>query len=86
MENPGKTLNVWARKQHTYLPKAMKTCKLLTSVVTDRTYSHLKQNDFFLLEQKGSKRGSYDCKLMINKIKLEDCKKWKQNLIYSWID
>ena len=86
MENPEKTLNAWARKQHTYLPKAMKTCKLLTSVVTDRTYSHLKQNDFFLPEQKGSKRGSYDCKLMINKIKLEDCKKWKQNLIYSWID
>ena len=63
-----------------------KTYKLLISFVTDRTYSHLKQNDFFLPEQKGSRRGSYVCKFMINKNKLENCKKWKQNLSYSWID
>ena len=98
---PGKNaLNAWAKKQHTYLQKEMtqknlktfdwsllKTYKLLTSVVTDRTYFYLKQNDFFLPEQKGSRHGSYGCcKLMINKMKLENCKKWKRNLSYSVVN
>ena len=45
------------------------TYKLLRSVLTDRTYSHLEQSDLFLLEQKGCRRGSHDCKdqLMIKK-------------------
>ena len=38
------------------------TYKLLTSVLRDRTYSHLKQNDFFPLEEKICRRGSYGCK------------------------
>ena len=47
---------------------------------TDRTYSHLEENDLFLLEQKGCRRGSYGCKdqLMINKKILEKCKKRKR--------
>ena len=55
------------------------TCKLLTSVLTDRTYSHLEQNDLFPLEQKVYRRDSYSCKdqLMINKMILENCKKRK---------
>ena len=64
------------------------TYKLLTSVLTDRTYSHLEQNDLFPLEQKGCRRGSYGCKdqLMINKMILENCKKRKRNLSCAWID
>ena len=63
------------------------TYKLLTSVLTDRTYSHLEQNDLFPLEQKGCRRGSYGCKdqLMINKMILENCKKIKRNLSCAWI-
>ena len=47
-----------------------KTYKLLTSVLTDRTYSHLEQNYLFSIEQKGCRSGSYGCKdqLMINKM------------------
>ena len=64
------------------------TVKLQTLVLTDRTYSHLKQNDLFLLEQKGCRRGSYGCKdqLMINKMIFENCKKRKRNLSCVWID
>ena len=47
-----------------------KTYKLLRSVLKDRTYSHLEQNDLFAIEQKGCRFGSYGCKdqLMINKM------------------
>ena len=64
------------------------TYKLLTSVLTDRTYSHLEQNDLFPLEQKWCRRGLYGCKdqLMINKVILENCKKRKGNLSCAWID
>ena len=59
--------------------------KLLTSVMTDRTWSHLEQNDIFPLEQKGFRLGLHGCKdqLMINKMILENCKKRKQNLRYA---
>ena len=62
--------------------------KLLTSVLTDRTYLRLEQNDLFPLEQKGCRRGSYGCKdqLMINKTILENCKKRKRNLSCAWTD
>ena len=64
------------------------TYKLLTSVLTDKTYLHLEQNDLFPLEQKRFRRGSYGCKdqLMINKMILETCKKRKRNLSCAWID
>ena len=98
-----KLLNGCAREQHIYVLKAMTqknpknyqpmTClsttyKFLTSVLTDRTYSHLEQNDLFPLEQKGCRRGSYGCKdqLMIDEIILENCKKRKRNLSCAWID
>ena len=62
------------------------TYNFLTSVLTDRTYSHLEQNDLFPLEQKGCRRGLYGCKdqLMINKMILENCKKKKRNLSCAW--
>ena len=49
------------------------TYKLLTLVLTDRTYSHLEQNNLFPLEQKGFRRGSHGCKdqLMVNKMTTE---------------
>ena len=64
------------------------TRKLLTPILTDRTYSHLEQNDLFQLEQKGCRSGSYGYKdqLMINKMILENCNKRKQNLSCVWID
>ena len=46
------------------------TYKLSTSILIDRTYSHLEQNDLFPLEQKRCRCGSYGWKdqLMINKM------------------
>ena len=100
MRNQEKLLNGCAREQHTYLLKTMtqktlitidRTClsttyKFLASVRTERTYSHLEQND--PLEQKGFRCGSYGCKdqLMINKIILQNCKNRKRNLSCAWID
>ena len=84
-----------AKSNHTKDPKNYQpiTClsttyKLPTSVLTDRTYSHLEQNNLFPLEQKGFRCGSYFCKdqLMVNKMILENFKKRKQNLICVWID
>ena len=64
------------------------TYKLLTSILTDRTNSHLEQNDLFPHEQKGCRRGSYGCQdqLIINKMILENCKKRKRNLSCAWIN
>ena len=63
------------------------THKLLISVLTDRTYFHLEQNDLFPIEQKGCRCGSYGSKkhLMIKMIH-ENCKKRKRNLSCAWID
>ena len=64
------------------------TYKILKSVLTDRTYSHLEQKNLFPPEQKEYRRGSYSCKdqLMINKMILENCKKRKRNLSCAWIE
>ena len=103
MKNPDKTPK-WMCKVTTYLPGKSNdtkdpknyrpiTClsttyKILTSVLTDRTYSHMEQNNLFPLEQKGCRTGLYGCKdqLMNNKIILENCKKTKRNLSCAWID
>ena len=92
MQNPEKTPG-WMCERSTYLlgksndtkdPKNYRpiTClsttyKLLISVLTDRTYSHLEQNNLFPLERKGCRRGLYGYKdqLMIDKTILENCKK-----------
>ena len=64
------------------------TYKLITSILTDRTYSHLEQTITFPLEQKGCRRGLYGCKdqHMVNKMILENWKKRKRNLSSAWID
>ena len=54
--------------------------KILTSIIADRTYKHLEENESLSAEQKGSKKGSYGCKvqLLINKMILEHCRKTKK--------
>ena len=83
------TIYLLAKSNDTKVPKNYQpiTClsttyKLLTSVLTDRTYLHLEQNGMFPLEQNGCRSGLYGCKdqLMINKMILEKCKKRKRNL------
>ena len=56
------------------------TYKVLTSVITERTYTFLEGNSLLPQKQKGCKRGSYGCKdqLLINKMILEDCKNKKR--------
>ena len=93
-ENPEKapkwmcegTTYLLAKSNDTKYPKNYRpiTClsttyKLLTSVLIDKIYVHLEQNELFPLEQKGRRRGSHGCKdqLMINKMILENCKKTK---------
>lgn len=62
--------------------------KLLTSVLSERTYTHLEEHDMFPIEQKGCKKGSYGCKdqLLINKMLLENAKSKHRNLSTAWID
>ena len=62
--------------------------KILTSILTDRTYSFLDKNNLLPSEQKGCKKGSYGCKdqLLINKTILEETKRNKKNLSTAWID
>ena len=62
--------------------------KILTSVITERTYRFLHENQILPTEQKGCKRGSYGCKeqLLINKMVIEDCKSRRKNLTTAWID
>ena len=103
MADPKKTPE-WMATGVTYLlPKAgqtdnpknyrLITClstvyKILTSILTERTYTFMEQNELFPLEQKGCKRGSYGCKdqLLINKMILENCRNRHKNLSTAWID
>ena len=64
------------------------TYKLLTSIITERTYSFLGQKVLLPYEQKGCRKGSYRCKdqLLINRMIIENCHKKKQNLSTAWID
>ena len=64
------------------------TYKILTSIITERTYVFLEENSILPQEQKGCKRNSYGCKdqLLINKMILENCKKKSKNLSTAWID
>ena len=64
------------------------TYKMLTSIITERVYNHLDENDLLPKEQKGCRKGSYGCKdqLLINKAIIEDAKKKKKNLSKAWID
>ncbi|XP_042889217.1 uncharacterized protein LOC122264411 [Penaeus japonicus] len=62
--------------------------KTLTSIITDRMYNFLEENQMLPNEQKGCKRNSYGCKdqLLINRMILENCKTHHKNLSTAWID
>ena len=64
------------------------TFKILTSVITDRLYSHLEKEAIMTPEQRGGKKDCYGCndQLMINNAILENSKKRKKNLSTAWID
>ena len=62
--------------------------KILTSILTEGSYTFLEENELLPTEQKGCKRGSYGCKdqLLINKMILENRRGNKRNLSSAWID
>ena len=87
--------NLLPKKEETSIPKNYRpiaclptTFKILTSVITDRLYSHLEKETIVTSEQRGGKKDCYGCKdqLMINNTILENCKKRKKNLSTAWID
>ena len=86
--------NLLHKKEETWIPKNYRpvaclptTFKILTSVITDRLYSHLEKEAIMTPEQRGGKKDCYGCKdqLMINNAILENCKK-RKNLSTAWID
>ena len=87
--------NLLPKKEETWIPKNYRpiAClptifKILTSVITDRLYSHLEKEAIMTPEQRGGKKDCCGCKdqLMINNAILENCKKRKKNLSTAWID
>ena len=97
-ENP-----LWLTQGVTYLlPKAQETnpknyrpitClpisyQVLTSIIAERAYSHLEENNLMPAEQKGCKKGSYGCKdqPLINKMILEEFQNKRKNLSTALID
>ena len=62
--------------------------KLLTPILTERTYACLEENELLPTEQKGCKQESYGCidQLLINKMILENCARSKRNVSSAWID
>ena len=62
--------------------------KILTSIITDRTYCFLERHDILPAEQTGCRRRSYGCKdqLLINKAILEEVKSKRKNLSTAWVD
>ena len=62
--------------------------KILTSILTSRTYTHFINNNLLPAEQKGCRKGSYGCKdqLLINKAIMEEVKAKKKNITTAWID
>ena len=103
MTNP-KLNPIWFTQGVTYLqPKSNETnipknyrpitslptmYKMLTSIITERTYNFLDNNNILPTEQKECKRGSYGCKdqLLINKMLLENSRSSLKNLSTAWID
>ena len=61
--------------------------KMLTSIITERTYSFLDTNNILPAEQ-GCRKGSYGCKdqLLINKMLLENSRSHHRNLSTAWVD
>ena len=90
----GKT-HLLAKNDKTEDPKNYRpiTClstsyKILTSILSNRTYNFLEENNLLPIEQKGCRRNSYGCKdqLLINKMVLEDVRSRSKNISTAWID
>ena len=62
--------------------------KILTSIVTERTYNFLDTNNTLPSEQKGCKKGYHVCndQLLMNKVLLENSRTSHRNLSTAWID
>ena len=62
--------------------------KLLTGIISDKTYDHLEENKLLPEEQKESRRkcqGTKD-RLAIDRCILQNCRKRKTNLSMAWVD
>lgn len=83
-----KTLETGDPKNYRPITCLSTSYKLLTSILSERTYTHMEENNIFPIEQKGCKKGSYGCKdqLLINKMLLENAKTKHHNLSTAWID
>ena len=62
--------------------------KMLTSILSERSYTHITKNCTLPEEQRSCVWNSYGYKdqLLINKMIIEDCKKKKKNLSMTWTD
>ena len=62
--------------------------KLLTGIISDKTYDHLEKNRLLPEEQKGSRRKCQGTKdqLAIDRCILQNCRKRKTNLSMAWVD
>ena len=62
--------------------------KLLTGIISDKTYDHLEENKLLPEEQKGSRRKCQGTKdqLAIERCILQNCRKRKANLSIAWLD
>ena len=62
--------------------------KLLTGIISDKTYDHLKENKLFSEEQKGSRKKCQwtNDQLVIDRCILQNCRKRKTNLSMAWVD
>ena len=62
--------------------------KLLTGIISDKTYDHLEKNRLLPEEQKGSRRKCQGAKdqLAIDRCILQNCRKRKTNLSMAWVD
>ena len=62
--------------------------KLLTGIISDKTYDQLQKNRLLLEEQKGSRRKCQGTKdqLAIDRCILQNCRKRKTNLSMAWVD
>ena len=90
-----RTTNLLHKKEETWIPKnpwpivcLPTNFKILTSIITDRLYSHLDREAITTPEQRGGKKYCYGCNdhLMINNDILENCKTRKKNLSIDWMD
>ena len=64
------------------------TWKLLTGIISDKTYDHLEKNRLLPEEQKGSRRKCQGTKdqLAIDRCILQNCRKRKTKLSMAWVD